>query len=54
MLTKTLPPLLLGMVNATSSPTLYFSLLALKDNIDAAVWSPSPPPLVCQPGFINV
>ena len=49
ILTKTLPPLLLGIVNATSSPVLYFSLLDVKDNMDAAVWS-SPPPRLCQPG----
>ena len=48
-LTNTLPPLLPGMFNVTSSPTLYFSLLLLKLSMEAAVWS-SLPPLLCQPG----
>src|ERR1700761_2314944 len=48
-LTSTLPAALVGMLNTTSSPTLNFSLLAVKDNIDAALCS-SLPALVCQPG----
>src|SRR5690606_37355815 len=37
MLTNARPPLLLGMVKVTSSPTLNFSLLAVKESIDASV-----------------
>ena len=49
-LTNILPPLLPGIFNTTSSPTLYFSLLLLNDNMEAAVCS-SLPSLLCHPGL---
>ena len=39
MLIKALPPLLVGMVNWTSSPTLYACLSAVNDSMEAAVGS---------------